>query len=62
MKVAIQNGNCGKSLKTLVKKSFDFRPQAIIERLQLKEPVFQETACYGHFGREGFSWEEVVGI
>jgi len=41
-------------------RSFDFRPAAIIERLRLREPVFQGTASYGHFGKPGFSWEEVV--
>jgi S-adenosylmethionine synthetase len=38
-------------------KQFDFRPLAIIERLGLRQPVFQKTAAYGHFGRPGFSWE-----
>jgi S-adenosylmethionine synthetase len=37
---------------------FDFRPAAIIERLQLGRPLYRETACYGHFGRKGFPWEE----
>ncbi|KKW18512.1 MAG: S-adenosylmethionine synthase [Parcubacteria group bacterium GW2011_GWB1_50_9] len=40
-------------------KQFDFRPAAIIERLELRKPVFQRTAAYGHFGRNGFSWEGV---
>ncbi len=40
---------------------FDFTPQAIIEKLQLKRPVFKQTAAYGHFGRseEGFTWEQL---
>ncbi|KKU82343.1 MAG: S-adenosylmethionine synthase [Parcubacteria group bacterium GW2011_GWA2_47_8] len=40
-------------------KQFDFRPQAIIERLGLRNPIFQQTATYGHFGREGLPWEKV---
>jgi len=38
---------------------FDFTPNGIIEKLQLKRPVFKQTAAYGHFGRseEGFTWE-----
>lgn len=33
-----------------VKASFDFRPPAIINQLELKRPVFKQTAAYGHFG------------
>jgi S-adenosylmethionine synthetase len=40
-------------------KDFDFRPQAIIERLGLRNPVFLQTARRGHFGRAGVKWEEV---
>lgn len=45
-----------------VKKAFDFRPQAIIEALSLRSPIFARTASGGHFGRNpdedgGFSWE-----
>jgi S-adenosylmethionine synthetase len=50
----------GESLADLVKEKFDFRPKAIIERLNLRQPVFRQTAAYGHFGRPGFSWEEIV--
>jgi len=39
--------------------SFDFRPSAILERLDLRRPIYRATACYGHFGREGFPWEKV---
>lgn len=52
----------GKDLTEVVKKNFDFRPRAIIERLNLRRPIYRKTAAYGHFGREGFSWEEVVKI
>ncbi|MDO8512653.1 MAG: methionine adenosyltransferase [bacterium] len=38
----------------------DFRPAAIIERLNLRKPIFQKTAAYGHFGKPEFSWEKVV--
>jgi len=41
-----------------VRKVFDLRPAAIIEALDLKRPVFARTACHGHFGRSGFTWEE----
>ncbi len=41
----------------IIKKEFDLRPYAIIRSLELRKPVFAATAAYGHFGREGFSWE-----
>ena len=50
----------GESLVRLVKDKFDFRPRAIIERLGLTRPIYKQTAAYGHFGRAGFPWEEVV--
>jgi len=40
-----------------VRKVFDLSPQGIIEALHLKAPQYKATAAYGHFGREGFSWE-----
>lgn len=52
----------GKSLAKLVAKKFDFRPNAIIERLQLRRPIYLRTAAYGHFGKEGLPWEEVVSV
>ncbi len=44
----------------LVEKNFDFRPKAIIEQLQLRRPIYQKTASYGHFGRNepNFTWEK----
>jgi S-adenosylmethionine synthetase len=41
-----------------VKDSFDFRPAAIIRDLDLRRPIYRETAAYGHFGRKGLPWEE----
>ena len=43
----------------LVKENFDLRPKGIIKMLDLKKPIYKNTAAYGHFGREdqGFSWE-----
>ncbi len=46
-------------LTAIVSKNFDLSPRGIIESLQLKRPVYKETAAYGHFGRQGngFTWE-----
>ncbi|HZW24255.1 MAG TPA: methionine adenosyltransferase [Gallionella sp.] len=43
----------------LVKKHFDLRPKGIVQMLDLLRPIYQNTAAYGHFGREepGFTWE-----
>lgn len=38
---------------------FDLRPGAIIQYLKLDSPIFAETTNYGHFGRNGFPWEQV---
>lgn len=40
-------------------KSYDFRPKAIIERLQLRRPIYLATAAYGHFGKADLPWEEI---
>ena len=44
----------------IVKKEFDLRPAAIIERLDLLKPIYRKTCNYGHFGRElpEFAWEK----
>lgn len=41
----------------VAQKVFDARPRAIIENLNLQRPIYTPTSAYGHFGREGFSWE-----
>jgi S-adenosylmethionine synthetase len=47
-------------LTAIVKKKFDLRPAAIIERLDLLRPIYRSTCNYGHFGRElpEFTWEK----
>lgn len=44
-------------LVELVREKFDFRPGNIITELDLKKPIYKKSAAYGHFGRDGFSWE-----
>ena len=46
-------------LEEIVRRHFDFRPRAIIEYLNLRRPIFQKTAAFGHFGRPDpdFTWE-----
>jgi S-adenosylmethionine synthetase len=45
-----------------VMDSFDFRPRAIIETLNLLRPIYRQTTNYGHFGRTGLPWEEPVAV
>jgi S-adenosylmethionine synthetase len=46
-------------IEGLVRKNFDMRPAGIIRTLDLKRPIYQQTAAYGHFGRNNptFTWE-----
>jgi S-adenosylmethionine synthetase len=44
-------------ISACVQELFDLRPAAIIRDLGLKAPIYRKTAAYGHFGRDGFSWE-----
>jgi len=45
----------------LIEEHFDLRPQAIIDTLQLRRPIFRQTAAYGHFGRDDLNlpWEQL---
>ena len=48
-------------IESMVREVFDLRPKGIIKMLDLKRPIYQDTAAYGHFGREddSFTWEKV---
>merc|ERR1712209_320177 len=45
-------------LTEIVKQNLDLRPGRIVKDLKLKNPIFQQTASYGHFGRDIFTWEQ----
>ena len=51
-------------IESRVREVFDLRPKGIIKMLDLKRPIYQDTAAYGHFGREddSFTWEKVDQI
>lgn len=53
-------GNRVKELEIVkvLREVFDFTPNGIIKFLDLRKPIYRKTAAYGHFGREGFSWEK----
>jgi S-adenosylmethionine synthetase len=62
--INVNSFNTGKvseeRLAELVRETFDMRPAAITEQLDLLRPIYRKTAAYGHFGRElpEFSWEK----
>ncbi|MGI5816768.1 MAG: methionine adenosyltransferase [Armatimonadota bacterium] len=51
-------------IEKIIRKNFDFSPRAMIERLDLRRPIFRKTAAYGHFGREDkdFTWERLDAV
>ncbi len=54
-----------REISRIVQKTFDMTPAAIIRKLDLRKPIYKQTAAYGHFGRNepGFTWEvtDMVG-
>lgn len=46
-------------LSQIVSEVFDCRPKAIVDRFDLKRPIYKKTASYGHFGRDEFPWERL---
>lgn len=46
-------------LERAVRETFDLRPAAVIQRLDLLTPKYRSTAAYGHFGRDGYTWEQL---
>ncbi|KAJ1976442.1 methionine adenosyltransferase sam2 [Dimargaris verticillata] len=45
-------------LLKVINDNFDLRPGVIVKDLNLFKPIYKKTACYGHFGREEFPWEQ----
>jgi S-adenosylmethionine synthetase len=43
----------------IINENFDFSLANIIKELDLRRPIYKKTACYGHFGRNEFSWEKI---
>ena len=47
-----------KSMDEIVRENFRLTPDGIIETLNLRQPIYKQTAKYGHFGVEGLPWEK----
>jgi S-adenosylmethionine synthetase len=45
-------------IEALIRRHFDLRPKGLIAMLDLLRPIYQQTAAYGHFGRNEFPWEQ----
>ncbi|HQN49297.1 MAG TPA: methionine adenosyltransferase [Caldisericia bacterium] len=46
-------------IENFIEKNIDFTPLGMINKLELRKPIFKKTAVYGHFGWEGYSWEKL---
>jgi S-adenosylmethionine synthetase len=61
--INVNTNNTGKlsdeELSKIVMDNVDLTPRGIITRLELKRPIYRQTAAYGHFGRPEFSWEKL---
>lgn len=51
----VPSGEIGK----FIRENIDLTPKGIIERLNLRQPIYRATAAYGHFGRDEFPWEDL---
>lgn len=51
-----------KELENFKNKLIDTSVRGIIEKLDLRRPIYQQTSAYGHFGKDGLPWEEIVKI
>ena len=47
---------------TIIKEKFDLTPEGIIKYLDLQTPMYSKTTNYGHFGKEGLSWEKIINL
>ena len=47
-------------ISQLVREQFDLRPRAIIQHLDLRRPIYRQTAYHGHFGKPDLSWEDTA--
>ena len=46
-------------IQSYIEQNFDFSIDNMINELDLLKPIYKQTACYGHFGRNEFSWEKI---
>ena len=49
-------------IASIINQKFDLTPRGIINTLDLEKPIYAKTTNYGHFGKEGLSWEKIVSL
>ncbi|MGB4850871.1 MAG: methionine adenosyltransferase, partial [Ignavibacteria bacterium] len=49
-------------ISDLIVRLFDFTPEGIINKLNLKNPIYRQTAAYGHFGKSYLPWEQTDNV
>jgi S-adenosylmethionine synthetase len=62
MEVDVGNDSEDTRLSRFIRRKFDFRPDAIAERLGLRTTTYRPTATYGHFSHLSYPWEQVVDL
>lgn len=45
-----------------INKNFDLTPRGIVERFDLRKPIYRKTTNYGHFGKSDLPWEEIISF
>ncbi len=58
----VKYGLSDSDLTEIIQETFDLSPAGIISDLRLKQPIYQKTAAYGHFGRNNFPWEQLDAV
>ena len=58
----VTHGLSDSDLTEIIQETFDLSPAGIISDLRLKQPIYQKTAAYGHFGRSDFPWEQLDAV
>ncbi|MBW0562298.1 hypothetical protein O181_102013 [Austropuccinia psidii MF-1] len=52
------NGKTDAELVQIINQNFDLRPGVVVKELNLQQPIYQQTAAYGHFGNSDYPWEK----
>lgn len=60
--VSTNKENSAVKLTKYIQCKFDFRPKAIIELLELTQPIYRPTSIYGHFSNPNYKWERIVSL
>ena len=62
LSIATRPDCINEEIAKLIREKFDLTPNGIIKYLELKKPIYSSTTNYGHFGKDGLSWERIIEI